>query len=561
MFRRNAMPTICGALLLGSAGLSMRASAQGAPFTIRMPPTGATVRETVAIKIPAASISPGGSVAFFIDGKFVEALAPKFSSSDPYFVYFWNTKAGVKDGTHTIKAELFEPSANGGGNKDSMDLAGTSQITVNVANIIHDGPSILKLRYHYPEGQTLFYNANVHTSLVGSQSDTGVSSNVPISSASANLLLDIEDGSQALVRNKLTKLTLLNNGQQITIPKDMLSASVYQVIDPLGNVHYQYTSVSPSQSRVDQESSVGSAVPLPTLPDTSVEVGQTWSSPDQRIHINGIPDRDTSHITLRSKLVDLEWQNGYPTAHIHQTFESGTGGMHLPPYVYVGGIAIQHPHITFSRDIYIAYTAGRLIKVSQTISVKGDTNENLQAAQGGRPGMGGYGTPGQMGGGKFGGMMGPGGMPGAPGGYGGMMGPGGMPGAPGGMMGPGGYGRPGGMPGAPGGYGGPGGMMGGPGGYPGPGGMPGAPGGYGGPGGMMGPGGYGRPGGMMGRPGGFAGRRGGFQGMPGAPMGGFASGGGMGYPGGMGGGGMNAQQLTHPVTVQLTTAVDLASIK
>jgi len=35
-----------------------------APFTIRQPPDGATVREKVAIKIPLASIPEGGYVAY-----------------------------------------------------------------------------------------------------------------------------------------------------------------------------------------------------------------------------------------------------------------------------------------------------------------------------------------------------------------------------------------------------------------------------------------------------------------------------------------------------------------
>src|SRR5215470_705989 len=53
------------------------ASAQNeAPFTIRKPPDGATVREKVRIEVPLASIPEGAYVAYAIDGQFRIALAP-----------------------------------------------------------------------------------------------------------------------------------------------------------------------------------------------------------------------------------------------------------------------------------------------------------------------------------------------------------------------------------------------------------------------------------------------------------------------------------------------------
>src|SRR5437016_12092249 len=87
------------------APAAMPACAQNdAPFTIRRPPDGSTVREKVRVEIPLASIPEGGYVAFSIDGKFRIALTPtpeereKLKPGDPY-VFVWDTKAPVKGRT------------------------------------------------------------------------------------------------------------------------------------------------------------------------------------------------------------------------------------------------------------------------------------------------------------------------------------------------------------------------------------------------------------------------------------------------------------------------------
>ncbi len=459
MISRKALSASALALIFGCGGL-LRAGAQGAPFTIHMPPDGATVRETVAVQVPSASISPGGFVSVYIDGKFQIALAPREDSTAPYFTYYWDTKdLQVPDGEHSITLRLFEPSADSG-NKDSVDLAGTTQVKVDVANIIHDGPSELRLRYRYPEGLNFLYNRNASSVIVGSVSDAGVSGNIPIASANSKLLLDIEDGSEALVRSKLTNLSLLSGGQQTDVPRDALTSSVYQVLDVQGNVHYEYGGSGQLAAYAQSGVPLDGTLNLPALPEAPVQVGQTWNTPDQRIVVPGQSGSRVLHVTLHNKLVDLEWQNGYPAAKIHQTYESGKGG-HVPHLMELGGILIQNPHFQFSRDIYIAYTAGRLVKISQKVTVKGDTSANLQ--QGVTGGMGrGMGAMGR-------GMGGMGGYPGMPGGMGG------YPGMPGGMGRPGMGGMPGGpgmgYPGMPGGMGRPG--MGGRGGM---GGFPGAPG-------------------------------------------------------------------------------------
>src|SRR2546423_9604374 len=123
---RNALAAGLGIMgLLGAC--CVRANAQNeAPFTIRKPPDGATVREKVKIEIPLASIPDGGYVAFYIDGEFQVALTPTAAQREhakpgENYVFTWDTKKPVKhrgsttqaapaDGEHEGTANIIAPS-------------------------------------------------------------------------------------------------------------------------------------------------------------------------------------------------------------------------------------------------------------------------------------------------------------------------------------------------------------------------------------------------------------------------------------------------------------------
>ncbi|CEK12958.1 hypothetical protein CWRG_00288 [Chthonomonas calidirosea] len=561
MFYRN-MVRLCVYLLpvLWFLGTPW-ARGQGIPFTIIRPPDGATVRENVAIEVPRASIPPEGYVGVYIDGKFTAAIYPQQNSDKP-FTYIWATKdLGVSDGEHTVRLVLFGPAPDQA--SGSVQIGSTS-IRVNVANIIHNGPSVLRLRYRFPEGFQYHYTRDSSSVIVGGFSETGSSSDVPLSSIESRLLFDIEQPlPEALVRDKLTALTVMQGGQQFIYPQDQLPDSVYQLLDALGRIHYEVDSNSvnigsPPQGQLAayQQGATASAQPsileldalnLPTLPEAAVSVGETWITPEQRIDIPGLPSSDQPKVTLHSRLVDLEWQNGYPTAKIHQSFDSTTETAKLPETIMFNGIPIQKPKITYERDIYFAYTAGRVVKIVSTLTIKGDTPAQINNATANGLTTASYGVP----------YGGPGGMP-AEGKY---------PGMPGGPYGMGGTSSPYSMGGAP--YGG----------------MPygGAP--YGGRRGGMRPGGppVGGPsygggssspyGGYPGAPGGYPGAPGGYPGMP--PYGGSSSPYGMGgrppYAGGSsmpgvpgsspyGAGGVLSPEQLHAITVRTSTITNLTSV-
>jgi hypothetical protein len=467
-------------------------------------------------------------VAFYLDpnnadgGTFMLGMSPQSSEEDngQPFTYVWDTKeTKVSDGEHSIKAILYEPA---GGATVAVSEKATTEVHVTVENKIQPGPDVptsFLLRYKYREGEQLEYSRFGKSVIVGHDSAMGgVRSDVEMMSAKSKLLFSVEDvrfdhdaqATLALVRNKLTQLSILNGGQEYTLEPTALSNSMYQELLPEGRVHYETGATTGLAEFTAQGLPVNNTLELPLMPTLRVSVGDNWDTPGQRLDIPGLPPILQPVVTLKNKLVDLEYQGGYPCVKIHQSFSGTLGGVmskgqkSLP----FGGMLITSPALTFDRDIYVAYNSGTLVRTGRTLIIKGRTTANMGDTPGGQ-GMGSGGRPGGM-------------SPGS----GGKMG--------GGMMPPGSGGRPGGMgPGS-------GGKMGG---------------------GMMPPGSGGRPGGMG--PGSGGGMRppgsGGGMRPPGMPGGmGPGSGGGMGMrPGGMGGGGGGAEEVDHPITIRSTTDTDL----
>ncbi len=523
---------------IAALGITSSAFAQTAPFTIRRPLDGATVREKVRVEIPRTSIKAGSFVAFFIDDKFVVAQAPEGDNkpkpmggvrplggatmappprkeadlSKQPFYYIWDTKATkTSDGEHKLKAVLFDPAPGTTG----MVEGGSTEVKVTVANKINDGPTSLLLRYKYREGESLEYSRTSSAKLKGGeQQGASGTGDTELGAVRSKIVLGIEDSRPnedlSLVRNKLTSLRILTNGQEVTATADQLSESMYQEIDSRGKVSYETGALTGFAEYANSGIPVDNTVGLPILPEAPIAIGDSWILAKQRLDIPGVPVALQPQVAINSKLDGLEWEAGRPAAKIRQTY---TG--ELPEPVRVGGMLVTTPTIEFERVIYFAYKSGIILRTTRTLTIKGRTADapmsaptataggagggNMMAAMMGRGGPGGM-PAGMMGGGG-------GGMPsGIPAGMMGAMRGGGMPGGmPGGMMGGpgGGSGMPSGIPaGMMRGGGGRGAQRGGTGRTPGGRGTRGGGGSgmMGGPGGMMG-----GPGGMMGGPGGMMG--------------------------------------------------------
>jgi hypothetical protein len=544
MLLRRLLAVAAGVALVGL--VSDRASAQNeAPFTIRRPPDGATVREKVRVQIPRTSIPEGGYISFYIDGQFHVAVTPpaidrsKIKPGDLY-TFIWDTKKPMKvkgspkammpeDGEHAIEARLYAPKASTLG---GSDLKETSAVQVKLANKAVGDPGPVRLRYRYSNGDTRTYNRTGDTSIVvGLTQGLRGTGDQELVSQRSQVQLSVEDvyaQGSAILRNKLKSLRVRQGGQETYYPAEQLPKSLYQELDPFGHVLYQNDTIS-----FDQFAQLGvpvsTTIDLPILPLQPVKVGDTWTTDNVKLDIPGTsPDRQPK-VRVTSTFEGVEWEGGYPTAKIRQTYDSSTGGLQEKSITF-GTIQVDNPQLKFERDIYIAYRSGRLIKMVRTLEVTGKTSQSVAPSAGAAPGMMmGGGMPGMMGGM----MSGP--PPGVMGGIPGMRG-----GPPGGAMmsGP----PPGVMSGGRGGRGGRGSMMSGP------------------PGGAMGGamGGYmsmmsgGRRGGQRSAPGSSGMSMSGMP--PGAMMGGRMGGA---ARGGFAGAGGTQPQAQQQITLKSTTVTEL----
>lgn len=535
---RKATLRALASVFLATAVAAPTLAQNTAPFSIRFPPDGATVREKVPVRVPLASIPEGAYVAFSIDGQFRVALAPTEeqrakAGAGAMFEWVWDTKEVVKiqqsnreeapaDGQHRISATLFLPRTGPAG---GATVAETSEVTVTLANKITTDPGPLTLRYRYEDGSNRTYRRVGTTAIVGGVTQGLMATgDVELIGQNSELLLAVEDvypTGNAIVRNRLTRLAVKQSGQEVVYPQEYLPKSIYQELDPLGFVHY------PPQDRPSGDVfwqmgiPVSATLDLPILPRGQVRVGDTWDTPNVVLDIPGTAPEKQPRVTVKSTLEGLEWEGNHQTAKIVQTYE----GTPKEKSIVFGNIVVENPQIKFRRTIYLAYRSGTLVKVERTLEISGTTSETVAGVAGPAAGLSAPGGP----------MMGAGGMT-APGGVAGgssgmmmppMMGPGGMTGPPPLMMGP-----------AAGGYSAP----------MGPGmGMPGAEGMREGAGGLRAP-----------RMGGSSGRLSSMMGGPPMPGGRGMSGPMGGYSGGMGAGmGTGTPTARQRITLRSTTTTEL----
>ncbi len=433
--------SVVAASCAGAALWALGGGAWAQSIHLVRPADGAIVRETVPFRVAPGDVPVGGYASISVDGTFRSArVLPPDSRGT---VYLWDTKAGgadtVKDGPHTVQLDLYDGNSN---------LLGTATVRVQVANQISPPSPDLKLTYHWPSQPRLTYHHVSDMTVPGSQAAAtpgGAPPDQALETSDLTLLRTTEDatGSRSLVRDLIIGGTVTDRGQTQTIKASYNVAPLRRTLDARGNV-------LGTEATDDYADHLG--FPVPGLPARRVGKGDRWQS-DVLIPLTW-DGSSAAHVTAECSLQGFEWQNSYPTAKIleqysgpaHFVARAATASGHSSPDLNVSAV-------TYSRVLYFAYGAGRLIK-SVTDAQITLTAAQLSALGGTSP----VGGPGYRGG--------PGGYPGVPQGvpYGVPGGPQGVPyGLPGGPVAPdqngGGYpGGPGGYPGGPGGYpGGPGG--------------------------------------------------------------------------------------------------------
>lgn len=456
---RAALATVVAVL-----GVAAIALAQGTPFNILRPADGAIVREKVRIEVPTASIPQGGFVAIYIDGRFQTSLAPRQDDKEPRLRYIWDTKVPmldpstqksepIQDGEHTITVVLHDPEGR------AIDQA---EVRVQVAN--QEGINLpamgTRLQYRFRLGENVNYKQRDEVILLAGQTGAEITGGVTgeqvayAADTFFNLFAYDIRGNTFIIRQRANRQQVLAYNQPIyTLGEEMFRA-VLQFVTPLGNVIYQNvdTSNDPYVFRV---------MVLPILPELRVKPGDTWTS-WAHILLPDMPVERARKVLAQNKLEGVEWEGGYPTVKVRQTYEGTLSGtLEFSNYV------LQNPKIKLDRTLWFAFNAGRLVRSETTVEIEGQVPTGVQpgrlAGLGGMPGapmMGAPTTGPMMGGSPYGAYGAPYGAPtsGAPRARGGVTAPGvpGVPGAPpayGGMTGRRGgtgYGAPPGLPGAPG---------------------------------------------------------------------------------------------------------------
>jgi hypothetical protein len=142
------------------------------------------------------------------------------------------------------------------------------------------------------------------------------------------------------------------------------------------------------------------ALPVIDLGGQKVRVGQPWQSRTPVLLEWATLDAPPT-VVANNVLESLEWQDGYQTARIKQTFE---GRVSMP--IYGGAAKMDGAKVKMTRMIWFGFKAGKVVRTETTIEVEGDAPASVIASM--VPGAGVSGGAGLMGGmgGMGGGMMG-----------------------------------------------------------------------------------------------------------------------------------------------------------
>lgn len=440
-----------GALLCGL--IAVPAGAQG--IEIARPVNGATVRETVPVRVSARDLPDDGYAVVSIDGQFRTAKVLPKSLRQP--LYVWDTKASyttqadpdskkyIADGKHTVTIAVYDANSR---------RLGSDTVSVRVANQISIPPSQgVRLTYRWKVDQSLRYQRSTDLKVAGNETSGSGIPDQNIQTAQVQFSRTTEDasGGAYLIRDKvLPNGYVINRGQVQPVDAAYNLKSSYRTVNVYGQVLGRMSPLSSGDH-------FGFSIPV--LPARRVSKGDSWKSPVE-IGLEWAASKP-ARLTAESRLEGFEWQNGYPTAKIRETY-SGPVKFPSPPGSALPEISA--PNVKFERVIYFAYNSGRLIKTDASLDVNANLSSTQLSSLGISTGGAGGGLPGGGGGYPGGGGFAGGGDEGALG-FGGKGG--GFPGGGGGYPGGGGFGGGGGYPGGGGGGGYPGG---GGGGYPGGGG-------------------------------------------------------------------------------------------
>jgi hypothetical protein len=396
-------------LVIGVFG-SVAANADVNTFTLIQPLNHATVRENVQVRVPRAILNQAAYATISIDGKFQAAPAVPQSST---ILYQWDTKnssgasgqAAVADGSHTIQVTLYD--------KDSAEIAQATS-SVHVANQISSLPDGVKLYYKWRPNELLDYKVTDTLTRTdqgqpvsyGAPNDAASSESTTTQVESANFTFErgVEDidSDGILLRDHILNDGMLYGsaaqtasmmggfgGQDsggasgVAIQSAYSLASKYWTVDKIGDMLADNKPIASGDHF---------GFPILQLPSHRVNRGDSWET-----DIMASIQFSSEHMTVlhgQARLDGFEWQSGYPTAKIVETYR-GAAKFHVGSDAQ--GIApVEAGDVDLKRTVWFAYEAGLVVKSITTMKIDAQMTSDQLAAIGNSGGaVGGFG-PGQI---------------------------------------------------------------------------------------------------------------------------------------------------------------------
>jgi hypothetical protein len=392
----------------------MVSAAMAQSFTIRRPADGSTVRETVAIQIPAGSIPSGSYVGIIVNGKFLEAASPALEGDN--HVYRLDTKARrIPDGDMDIEVVLYN------NYNDRVEVVNRSSVRVKLDNytsikVPEDG---LKLRYKFRKGQELVYrNVQYQSAGMLSQAAAAIGSRageVPMEEEEVRMLYTFDNvypDGQALLR--IQPLPTKGKNYAYLTPSGESEAKkyfewqmhpVYMRIDAMGREqwgavppYFPLEGTSGESSRVD----LFAPFPLPMLPQQALFPGDSWQSAHlfSTLNLDKLAETEkiTTALTSRGTFLGVEWEKGIPCAKFNVALDAGPRD--LTNVVNLNNQPGEATRVTLEGVVWFSLDQGVIVKSELTYlqesmvtigTPAGGTGAGTGAAGGGAPTAGGAG--------------------------------------------------------------------------------------------------------------------------------------------------------------------------
>ena len=368
-------------LFVLSATVAARADVNA--FTLRQPLNNATVRETVPIRVPRNLLSQAGYASITIDGQFRGAQAIPDSGD---VVYEWDTKHGADssgasgggdaqespDGKHVVQVSLFD--------KDSNEIASATS-TVRVLNRITTLPDGLRLTYKWRPDEIVTYrlhsvlkNAGAGGDASGSSSGASGTTTPAIQDVYARLQRSVEDvsGDGILVRDQYVGGTY----GSAPLTRTFTLSSKYTTVSRSGDVLVQNQPLGPGRHY---------GYGFDAFPDRRVNAGDSWQT-QMMISLPWASEKMTS-VRGQARLDEFEWENGYPTAKVVETYtgpatfrlDSGGAGAGASEGAMGLGVganngssdSVEASDVTIKRTLWFAYEAGAVVREETTLTLSG----------------------------------------------------------------------------------------------------------------------------------------------------------------------------------------------